>query len=261
MVLEGHEELAEKRRTDPSSTDFFTLAAERGDVATVRRVLEQGFRVDTPDTLGFTALNWAILSSQREISRVLLAAGADTEQSVGERMESHPLRWCAEHNDVEMASILLAAGAHAEGHPNSVMEVIEPIREIMRERGMYADGQVPYETSRSPLMTAIQRGYLRFAQLLLEQGIDVEESQIDAGGPLRSAVLHHYPDMVAPLLASGAAVSPALLKLAERLKNETLPVLAGPRSEVPRDHERTMSLIRRALKQPKFGGDEPRSAS
>ncbi|MEP6504808.1 MAG: ankyrin repeat domain-containing protein [Betaproteobacteria bacterium] len=59
-------------------------AADRGDVATLRKLLaEAAVRVDAPDAAGRTALLHAVLAQHLDAVRVLLAAGADADRPDG----------------------------------------------------------------------------------------------------------------------------------------------------------------------------------
>ena len=60
-------------------------AAARGDVAEVRRLLDDGADVDERDAQGRTAVTAAALGDHVEVARVLIAAGADVDLQDSDR--------------------------------------------------------------------------------------------------------------------------------------------------------------------------------
>lgn len=52
-------------------------AAEEGQIACVRRMLDAGAHIEHRDRLGFTALAMAVVKDRREVVKLLLARGAD----------------------------------------------------------------------------------------------------------------------------------------------------------------------------------------
>jgi len=196
-----------------------------------------------------TALQWAVQEGHHDTARLLLAAGANPDQRIGRIGESFPLLWCAENNDLEMAKVMLEAGALAEGHPQSVQVIPERVRRDAVRRGIpFPEGEgPPLLNSHSPLVAAVSHGYLRFVQLMLTQGIDVEEHEIVKGGPMRAAAISGYPAMVEELLKAGALVSPHLISVAEWAKNTSHSGWKGPPAEVVQNWELTIAKIRNAL--------------
>ena len=55
------------------------FAAMKGDVERVRWLLARGALTELKDSLGRTALWWAVLRNRADVMRVLIAAGTDEE--------------------------------------------------------------------------------------------------------------------------------------------------------------------------------------
>ena len=82
-------------------------AAAAGDVAEVRRRLEDGAEVDAQDRGGRTAVTAAVMGDHRETARVLRAAGADVDAQDVDR--NNALLVCGETGNLEMLRVGLAA--------------------------------------------------------------------------------------------------------------------------------------------------------
>jgi ankyrin repeat protein len=98
---------------DDSSHDQEELhfAAQKGDLATVDRLLADGTDINAFDELGKTALHWAAMNEHLEVAAFLIDQGADVnarhEPSIGDT----PLGEVAGSCSYELARLLLAAGA------------------------------------------------------------------------------------------------------------------------------------------------------
>ncbi len=87
-------------------------AAQRGDISTVRSLLQENAEVNGTQGDGMTALHWAAENDDLEMARVLIRAGADL--GVGTRVGSiTPLFLACTNGYRDMAVLLLEAGADA----------------------------------------------------------------------------------------------------------------------------------------------------
>lgn len=86
-------------------------AAQRGDVAGIKRALAQGAPVNGRDRHGRTAVHVATFARQREAIRALAAAGADLGLLENDRYDAVTIASVAD--DEETLRVLLALGASA----------------------------------------------------------------------------------------------------------------------------------------------------
>ncbi|OOG49527.1 ankyrin repeat domain-containing protein [Rhodanobacter sp. C01] len=139
------------RPNRPLRADDLPVAAAAGALATVQRLLELGFAVDTRDEQGASALLRACGAGHREIAACLLAAGADAALA-------------AKSGVTPLAA---AVAARREG-----------LVELLLEQHVIADQRLPNDAT--ALMVAAAMGYPEIAERLLDAGSDV--NAVDAAG-------------------------------------------------------------------------------
>jgi uncharacterized protein len=83
------------------------LVAARNDSVAVRRLLEQGVKVDVRDEHGRTALLLAVRHNQVEAARLLIEAGADVNAQ--DRMQDSPLLFAGAEGRLEILRLILKA--------------------------------------------------------------------------------------------------------------------------------------------------------
>jgi ankyrin repeat protein len=153
-------------------------AAERGDRAAVRVLLEQRVDVNGRGVDGATALHRAVYADRPDIVELLLRAGADA--SAGDRYGVTPLYLACVNGNAKVIERLLDAGAD----PNAV----DPAGE-------------------TALMAAVRTGVPGAVRVLLDRG-----ARVDARDPefqqtaLMIAVREKHSETVALLVGRGAAV-------------------------------------------------------
>lgn len=131
--------------------DDLPAAAAAGALATVERLLELGFAVDTRDDQGATALLRACGAGHREVAACLLDAGADASLSANSGVTP------------------LAAAVAARR---------EPLVGLLLQHNVATEQRLPNEAT--VLMVAAAMGYPDIATQLLEAGADIHA--VDAGG-------------------------------------------------------------------------------
>lgn len=93
--------------------ELFT-AARKGDVAAVRRLLDQGVDVNSKTEFGMTALAFAADAGHVEVVKLLIERQAHLDQP-DSYYQFTPLIWATFHERVEVVAVLLKAGAKGEG--------------------------------------------------------------------------------------------------------------------------------------------------
>ena len=167
-------------------------AAETGDVEQVARLLREGVPADASSTEGWsrTALDRAIVAKQTDVVRLLLAAGADLEQRIGEYHETVPLRFAASLGMIDIARLLLDAGADPDGRQ--------------------------HDRQTTPLMLAASEGHTAIVEMLLKHGASVNYVEgRPRGEPLIAAAACGRPAIVRLLLDRRAIPVVLALELAE----------------------------------------------
>ncbi|MBN1359763.1 MAG: ankyrin repeat domain-containing protein [Sedimentisphaerales bacterium] len=187
-------------------------AAQRGDVQTARRLIEQGTPIDAADGEGQTALYVALRSGQVEVASLLIRAGAD--------VNLHGGTW----------GTPLFVGARL-GQTETV--------ELLIERG--ADVNSATSTGWTPLLLAARFGYTEIARLLLDAGADIHARTREQMTPLLFAVLHKRPEIERLLIEKGAQFD----VFADAMRGDSQAVAAWLREspEVLRDSVGHLTLL------------------
>ncbi len=144
-----------------TNTTPLTKAAGKGDVNTVRALLEKGVAVDEKSfMLGneLTALHWAAYNGRTDIVRILLEAGAD--MNFQDVVGYTPLHYGAFYNYSGVVSLLLDAGADHDvvsqfGTPLQIAQkkgyedIVDMLRGAEKKRYLNTD-----KRSKKPLVKA-----------------------------------------------------------------------------------------------------------
>jgi ankyrin repeat protein len=170
--------------------DTLISAAKAGAVREVADLIDQGVPVDATNGSHRTALDLAVWADQVAVVRLLLSAGADPEQKIGEYGEDYPLRFAAPRGMLDLAAVLLEGGARPEGHPEG-------------RRG-------------TPVVLAASQGQTAIVEMLLDRGVNIEGFDAVGARPLVSAAFEGHLDTVRFLLDRGAQPRPEAVEAAER---------------------------------------------
>ena len=154
-------------------------AAMTGNIEAVRSLLRQAADVNSAQGDGMTALHWAAISGDADMTELLLYAGANVRATT--RLGSY-------------TPLFLAAKS---GHAG----VIEPLLEAG------ANAQAPGVGGVSPLMVAASSGDVETVRLLVEAGADVNAAESGRGQtPLIFAAAFDRSDVIRVLVENGADV-------------------------------------------------------
>ena len=135
-----------------------TVAANCGDIETIKELIAGSCTVDTPDALGRTALHIAVLSNQIEVVKFLLDAGADA--SLHLKDGRNVIHIAAEYGYLEMLSILLDKLKLSKSNATATEETGE---------GIDLD-EINKTTQLSALHYAVLFGHVDCAEFLLQNG-------------------------------------------------------------------------------------------
>ncbi len=156
-------------------------AAEAGDAAKVRQLLDQGVAVETPDAAGEPTLLIAALAGRTEVVTVLLDRGADIQ--VRNKGGLTALHAASYGGHVETARLLIERGA-----------------EVNQTDNFY---------TMSPLHAAAEEGHTPVVALLLANGAVVEAKERNGYTPLTQAGWREYWETAGLLFKAGATCQPA----------------------------------------------------
>ena len=90
-------------------------AAIKGDIDTVKNIIEQGGNLDAKAANGYTALHCvaAAKSNAVQIASLLIQRGATVDENTTDNYRVTPLYFAAKVGNVELATLLLDKGADA----------------------------------------------------------------------------------------------------------------------------------------------------
>lgn len=154
--------------------------AEKGDVAEVKRLLDDGVNVNQKDKYGRPPLGIAAYKGHVDIVKLLLDSGGDVEAEtrIG---KAQPLYWAAEAGKVDVVKVLLDYNAKLDAKA---------------------------EDGTTALHVAANSGHVDLVKLLLERGADAEAKD-NNGDPVLFYAIEGAgnPGIVELLLSSGANVN------------------------------------------------------
>lgn len=193
---EGHKDVIASLRLSINEKDqqgrtAMHLAALSGHWKIIPHIIECGANPNEPFQVAgyyqnfgyyhsYTVLHWAVLESNKDLVVELLNSGADVNARCGCRKT--PLHYACEGKDLQILEILMSHEADANA----------------------AD-----EYHITPLRAAASHGRLEYVYRLLKvDNIDIDALPGSNGwGPLTSAIMSGYGDVVRVLVESGAAIS------------------------------------------------------
>jgi len=203
------------RRERTSKIDRWLDAAGAGDTAAVIDDLSCGMDVNAGcEYTNTTALMMAVRGGHVEMVRLLLARGADLspENSLGYTAITYAVLrsrtwdgcWDNPQPDPGPLEILLAAGGQYRLREAVLLNDVELARTRL-DQGADADtGEGTYD---GPLLKiAAELGYLEIVDLLLDRGANIEATDDLGQRPLLSAARYGRTDVVRRLLDRGADI-------------------------------------------------------
>ncbi|KAK7055514.1 Palmitoyltransferase [Favolaschia claudopus] len=200
-------------QTTPEEDTNIFVASQRGDVATIRSLLDSGrARATDRDAQNITPLHWAAINAQLPACRLLLDAGADVD-ALGGDLVATPMQWAARGGYLYVIQLLIAHGAdptiadsqgynslHLVTHSSSIMPLLYLLHQPVNVDSRDAQGH-------TALMWAAYQGDALSVDLLLRHGAS-PTVQDDAGlTPLHWAVVRGNRVAIRRLIEKGAVLS------------------------------------------------------
>lgn len=190
--------------------DKLREAAQKGDVAAVKTLLDMGANVNARSgSYGETALMGAI--EYIDVVRVLLDRGADVNAKSN---SGNTALMSAVYGNADVVQLLVDRGAdvNAEGglFSGTVLMTASAsskpaIVQILVNNG--ADVNAKGDSGNTALMAAAWRGKIDNARMLIKNGADVNAKTKDGYTALTSSAFWGYADIVQLLIESGANVN------------------------------------------------------
>jgi TonB family protein len=200
----------------PSNADLLgaalATAAEQGNLAAIRDLLESGTSPDGRSIQGLTALMLAAANNHVEAVQLLLAKGAEIDAGCDEGRSA--LYMASRNGHSEVVEVLVDGGASVGAQTEdgltalmwaSAYETTPGHLETMRVLiGAGARVNATTANGATPLMLASARGRAGAVRLLLESGADTDVRANDKATALLLAAKEGHEEVVALLLESGA---------------------------------------------------------
>ena len=210
---------AQARPQAQSEAQTLTLAdaAEMGDGALIRDLLQEGADVGARQIDGMTALHWAVFHDDDDVAGLLVRSGADVNAET--RYGVPPLAVASTNGNATIVGLLLNAGAD----PNEYLEGGETILMIAARTGnlevvsaLLAKGADPNAQERrdqTALMWAAAEGHTPVVETLIDAGAEVDATLRSGFNPMFFAVREGHIDVALALLEAGVDINEILLPL------------------------------------------------
>jgi len=185
------------------------MAAFQGDLAKVKRFLEQGISVDSRDSEGRAALHYAALHGKRDVVEFLLSQGANVNLK-DKSMGFVPLHMvCGDKDIVEM---LIAKGADVNAKDkygwtplDTAVYGQKDIVALLIRAGANVNSR--YDWGQTPLFWAAQAGQADVADLLIANGAEIDARDENGRTALYHAAWWGNRDVAELLISKGANVN------------------------------------------------------
>lgn len=188
---------------------YLSWALAVGETGMAGKLLELGAGYDTPDEAdpGNTPLHVAAVMDLVDAAELLTSMGADL--NVQNARGETPLHLALRARRTKMVRWLLQRGAKTDVRAQWKLPIIDALRAGTEMTNLMLEAGVSLEVvdieDNWPVHIAVQSGDLAFLQMLLQQGVQVNErNAVDGSTALHLAAKTGRADMVLELLRKGA---------------------------------------------------------
>lgn len=186
-------------------------AAERGDRAAVRELIERRTNLNQAQVDGMTALHWASYRDDLETAKLLINAKADVQ--IANRYGVTPLSLACANGNEFLVELLLGAGADPNtklrGGETALMTAARTGKlgsvKALLSRGAEVDAKE--RRGQTALMWAADEGHADVVETLIKAGADFQTPLKSGFTPLLFAVREGKTNVVRVLLKAGADVN------------------------------------------------------
>lgn len=166
-----------EQQQQADSSLLLILAADQGDVDSVKKLIERGFDVNETTIEGVTALMYAASNGYLEIAEILISHGADVNAVPVNGITA--LSSACLNNHYKLALLLLQEGADTEISNNNLI---------------------------TPLLYAAAYDFFEITELLLMLGADPGHTDLEGATALHGAAIYARPDIAWLLVDYGADI-------------------------------------------------------
>jgi ankyrin repeat protein len=173
-------------------------AAQNGDRDTVKALLKKGVDVNEAQGDGTTALHWAAIKGDAEMTRMLLVAGANVRATT--RLGSYTALYLAAKGGYsDVVAALLAGGADPKA-----------VTSNGATRGYRYNELISSQGGMTALHFAARQGYTDVVKAMAEAGVDLNQpNKGDHTSPLLIAIINGHFDLATYMIQKGADVNRA----------------------------------------------------
>lgn len=181
------------------------MAAYRGNLQEIKRLLQEGSDIDSHNDFPATALNIAVASGQQEVAAFLINKGAAVNIEF--------LLLAVGHGHQDIANLLIAKGVDVNAKDSRNMTSLHyaawnghlSIAEMLISKG--ADINAKNNYGATPLITASSGRKKEMVKLLIAKGANVNAAQDNGYTTLFIEIRNGHKDIVELLLTHGANVN------------------------------------------------------
>jgi ankyrin repeat protein len=210
----GQEVVAElvDRARFKSRQESLVLAAEYGNEAVVRLLLEKGANFEAKDSHGWSALCGAVSNEKETVVRLLLDNGANSNESL---FDLTVLHLAVRSGNETIVKLLLGRGADSNAKTRNwfgwtplhmaVSGKFEAVVRVLVENGANVDAKAD-QREQTALHEAIWEGTEAIVRFLLKKNADMEAKTDSGHTALCEAICREHETIARLLLAQGANI-------------------------------------------------------